>query len=439
MLVLALALCLSILLLPSLLLRYMPFKLFLTRQQNKRLALCYGVWFVLLFLLQVYRLQTEGVTIQIYKQNVMFGWLPYLAINIVCIPHHLEHHIFVAGMQCIYVMLIHEAAILAVINLLPGADLVKYYFLQTGFFITLFALTYPLIKNFFNKVFLSAHAINDRTYWRSVCLLPFLIVADLFFLSYGDRIMAIPLFVPRLILLPLFFMLMYAFSHDVRRMEDGAQLDANNDFLRMQLNTIQENTRLTEEANQKMAVIRHDIRHYNQLLSTLLKEKKNEAALQLITQCDEHIQQTKIQHFCQNPIINAALSLYINKAKQEQVPVEYKIDLPPVLEVDENELAIVLSNLLENAFQASNKQPAGQRSIKIVTRTKDVQLVLSVANRFDGEVRLGEDMLPVTSRNGHGLGMRSLALFRDKYKATVLCSHQDGWFKTLLYVPLEKG
>ena len=45
-----------------------------------------------------------------------------------------------------------------------------------------------------------------------------------------------------------------------------------------------------------------------------------------------------------------------------------------------------------------------------------------------------EDGLPVTNRNGHGRGMRSLALFRDKYKATVLCNQQDGWFKTMIYV-----
>lgn len=439
MLVLALALCLSILLLPGLQLRYMPFKHFLTQKQKKRLAKWYLVWFVLLFLLDVYKLCTEGISVHIYKQQVLFDWLPYLAINIILIPHHLEHHIFVAGMQCIYMMLIHEASLLILINFLPGVDMVKYYFLQTGFFMIIFALTYPLVKNFFNRIFLPVHASNNKTYWRSVCLLPFLIVADLLFLSYDEKLLALPLFVPRLILLPLLIMLMYAFTYNVERMENGVQLDANNDFLRMQLSVIQENANLMEEANQKMAVIRQDIRSYNQRLSTLLKAKKNEKALQLITQCDEHIQQTTIQSFCKNPIINAALSLYINKAKQEQVPVEYKIDLPTAMEVDENELAILLSNLLENAFQASYKQPEGKRSIKIITRMKDAQLVLSVGNRFDGKVTLGEDKLPVTNRNGHGLGMRSLALFRDKYSATVLCSHQDGWFKTLLYVPLEKG
>ena len=102
--------------------------------------------------------------------------------------------------------------------------------------------------------------------------------------------------------------------------------------------------------------------------------------------------------------------------------------------VDENNLAILLCNLLENALQASYKQPEGQRAVKVIARTTDKQLLLSVANRFDAPVPLGEDGLPVTDRNGHGLGMRSLALFRDTYQATVMCSHKDGWFRTMLYL-----
>ena len=154
----------------------------------------------------------------------------------------------------------------------------------------------------------------------------------------------------------------------------------------------------------------------------------------MITGCDDNILQTSIQSYCYNPIINAALSMYIHKAEQEQLPLTHKIDLPTTMKIDENELAILLSNLLENAFLASEKQPAGAREIKILVRTDAKQLLVSVANRFDAPVRLGDDGLPVTHQNGHGLGMRSLALFRDKYQATVLCSQQDGWFKTMIYV-----
>ena len=429
-----LALCLSISLLPSLLLRYLPFKPFLTPQQNKRLAFWYGVWFLVLFGIELQQLLTRGPTVQLYKLNIMLGWLPYLAINIVSIPHHLAHHIFVAGMQCIYVMLLHGFGILVLTILEPSGSLVSYYFQQTCLYLLLFALSYPLIKNFFQRVFMANHAINDQKYWRTICLLPLLIVADIIYLSYSDKIMATTLVVPRLLMLPVFVSLMFAFTYDVQQIEQGAELDANNKFLRVQLNSLQNNAHLMAQASRKMEVIRHDTRHYNQLLSTLLREGKKEAALQLITESDDSLQQTAIKSYCLNPIINTALSIYIEKARQEQIPLEYKVELPTTMSLDENRLAILLCNLLENALQASYKQPQGARTLKVLARTDHRQMLLSVANRFDKPVLFGDDGLPVTNRNGHGLGMRSLALFRDMYQATVLCSHKDGWFKTMIYV-----
>ena len=428
------AFLLSILLLPSLLLRYLPFKPFLTKAQNKRLAFYYAIWFVLLFALDFYMICTFGFSIKFYKLAIILGWLPYLLINIICIPHHLEHHIFVAGMQCIYVMLVHGAAVFILALVFPHFTLIQFAYLQTTLFMLIFAATYPFIRNFFVKVFLASHAINDHSYWRSVCLIPALIIADLMYLSYSNTILAIELFVPRLILLPTFIALMYSFSYDVNRLEDTAALDATNKFLALQLSSLKEHTKLMEESNNKMVVIRHDIRHYNRLLYTLVKEGKTAQALQLIDDCDQNMVQTIIHSFCKNAIINAALSIYITKAQQEDIPIEHKIALPDILDIDENELAILLSNLLENALQATRQEAPENRYIRFTAKTEKNHLVLSLENLCTKVVNLGEDGLPCSNKKGHGLGMRSLKAFKEKYNATVFCSQQEGWFRTLIYV-----
>ena len=74
----------------------------------------------------------------------------------------------------------------------------------------------------------------------------------------------------------------------------------------------------------------------------------------------------------------------------------------------------------------------------MTAKTDHSHLLFMVANRFQDLVVLGDDGLPITYKQGHGLGMRSLAAFRDKYGATVLCSQQDGWFKTMIYVTEKK-
>lgn len=58
-----------------------------------------------------------------------------------------------------------------------------------------------------------------------------------------------------------------------------------------------------------------------------------------------------------------------------------------------------------------------------------------VKNLFDEPVELDEEGLPVTHVKGHGLGMKSLARFRDKYSASIFCQQKDGWFMTYIQVP----
>jgi signal transduction histidine kinase len=428
------AFLLSVILLPSLLLRYLPFKQFLTPAQNKRLGFCYVAWFVVLLCLDTYYLYIWGPSFKFYKLSLMLGWLPYMLINMLCIPHRVEQHLFVAGMQTMYVMMVHGAASIILVLLVPHFDLVQFAYIETSLFLLIFAATYPFIRHFFDRVFAANHAVNDRGYWRSVCLLPFLIVADVIYLSYSDKVMALDLFVPRLLILPTFVILMSAFTYDVDRLEDEASKDASNNFLGMQLASLKEQTNLVEDNNRRLSVFRHDIRHYNRLLYSLIKEGKRDAALSFITDCDENIMHTAVQPYCNSPIINAALSIYISKAQKEQIPLAHKIDLPVILHLDENELALLFCNLLENAFRASYKQPAAERGISITAKTENRHLILAIANRFQDVVQLDDEGLPVTKKQGHGLGMRSLAEFKKKYGATVMCSQQDGWFKIMVYV-----
>jgi signal transduction histidine kinase len=432
-----LALTVNIVTLPGLFLRYLPFREFLLPKQKKQIALAYGICFVLLVCHSCYLLYNHGPSIQFYKFVLMTYWLPYILINMVLIPHHVEHHIFIAGMQCMYVMILHGAAIFLIVELVPKFSIVQFCYYQTGIFLLIFAATYPLIKNFFTKIFFAREAINDHSYWRSACLVPILVTADIIYLSYSNTLMATELLVPRILLLISFITLIYAFSYDIRSLEYRAKLNEDNKLLGIQLNTLKDYAHLTESANQKMAIVRHDIRHYNRLLTELIQEKEYSAALRLITKSDEEMGRTVMQPFCPSPIVNAAISIFASKAEQEKIPFTHKIVLPTLLHIDENELAMLISNLLENSLQASEKQPQNQRSISITAKTENNQFILAVANQYHGVVPLNEDGLPFNTKPDHGLGSRSLAAFKEKYKATVICTHQDNIFKIMIYATPE--
>ena len=427
------ALILGILLLPGLLLRYMPFRHFLSVRQKRQLACSYGAWFIILFCIEFHFLQTRGLSLVLYKQTMIFAFLPYFVINILLIPHHMAHHLFVVGMQSMYTLLLHTGALLIEILVnLPFT--VDRYYVEISLYIILFLITFPFIRNFFDRVFLSPHAINDQAYWRSVCLLPLLIIAGVVYSTYGNQLVVIQQMIPRMLMLPTFIALIYAFSYDMNGLEEKAHLSTSNKFLSMQLQSLKEHAKLLDQSNKKMAIFRHDVRHYNRMLKTLITEGHTDSALHFIKDCDDMIDLTRIEQYALNPVINAALTIYITRAESENIPLSHEINLPADLSVDDNEFAIVICNLLENAFNASYKQPISARGIRLTLKAQNRHIILSVANRFQETVPLGEDNLPVTKAQGHGIGMRSLKAFKEKYGATIMCDQTDGIFKIMLYV-----
>lgn len=91
--------------------------------------------------------------------------------------------------------------------------------------------------------------------------------------------------------------------------------------------------------------------------------------------------------FCENRAADSVVGYYCTLAKREGIPFRAKLDLPQALPVDEIDTCLVLSNLLENAFEASLHTAPARRQIRITAYVHAERLLLvEVENAFDGEV-----------------------------------------------------
>lgn len=133
--------------------------------------------------------------------------------------------------------------------------------------------------------------------------------------------------------------------------------------------------------------------------------------------------------------MNAALTVYVQQARKDGIPISCKVKLndPERSREGDNDLAILLSNTIENAIIASRKQPEGRREIKFSLAYIAPQYVFSLENRCDTRLDFGSDGLPVTSERGHGTGMVSLRKFAEKYSADVDFEQKDGVVCLMMY------
>ena len=188
-----------------------------------------------------------------------------------------------------------------------------------------------------------------------------------------------------------------------------------------------------DKVAQQNSLATHDRRHFNSMLLHLLDQGELEEARTYLKQQLAHtIPQTRV--YCQNKAVNAAIGYYIAKAEASSVPVETNLDIPTQLPFDSVELALVVSNLLENAIQAVSHLPQGHaRFIHFTCRQKG-RLLLEMSNPCPEHTILDNNGLPFSAQSGHGLGTRSVVAFANKYHAELLYSIRDNLFTVRLLI-----
>lgn len=104
------------------------------------------------------------------------------------------------------------------------------------------------------------------------------------------------------------------------------------------------------------------------------------------------------------------------------------------------DLYSLFGNALDNAIEAVGAlDDPERRSVSLIVRRAGDMASVHVENFFDGNVRFGEDGLPLTSkadRFNHGLGTRSMRLIVESYEGSLSASAQGDVFHLNALIPL---
>ena len=140
-----------------------------------------------------------------------------------------------------------------------------------------------------------------------------------------------------------------------------------------------------------------------------------------------------IQKYCENTTVNAAISHYLSRAKKKGIQTTVSANIPVSLPVDEMELAITISNLLENAVYACLKLPEEERYLKLTAKYKN-QLLIEIENSCEGTVPLNEEGYPFSKEDNHGIGTRSVLAFVGKTNSEIQYLSEEKRFRVRLIV-----
>ena len=204
----------------------------------------------------------------------------------------------------------------------------------------------------------------------------------------------------------------------------NVRLQQENQLLSMQQQRYESLKASIEEARQA----RHDLRHQLCQLAALAEEGNLEKIKAYLSGAVSRIPSLEL-HFCENRAADGVVGYYCALAKREQIPFSVQIDLPECLPVDEINLCLVLSNLLENALEASLRTAPARRRIKLTAYLHGNSLALiQVENTYDGVIREKDGVFLSSKRKGDGVGIQSVRHIAEKSGGVSTVTYQDGLF-----------
>ena len=204
----------------------------------------------------------------------------------------------------------------------------------------------------------------------------------------------------------------------------NVRLQQENQLLSMQQQRYESLKAAIEEARQA----RHDLRHQLCQLAALAEEGNLEKIKAYLSDAVSRIPSLEL-HFCENRAADSVVGYYCALAKREQIPFSVQLDLPECLPVDEIDLCLVLSNLLENALEASLRTAPARRRIKLTAYLHGNSLALiQVENTYDGVIREKGGVFQSSKRKGDGVGLQSVRHIAEKSGGVSTVTYQDGVF-----------
>ena len=121
-----------------------------------------------------------------------------------------------------------------------------------------------------------------------------------------------------------------------------------------------------------------------------------------------------------NPIIDVAISEYAGQFKKANIPFEHSFQYPEQLNINPFDLSVVITNALQNAYEASvNIQDP---SVKLTSVTRENTFIISLKNHIDNKIYIDpEEDIPVSSKkdDGHGYGLKNIRTIARKYNGDI--------------------
>ena len=148
--------------------------------------------------------------------------------------------------------------------------------------------------------------------------------------------------------------------------------------------------------------------------------------------------QNVVEHVDVNhPVLNVILNQKYKYAKDKGICILFLLNDLSCIWLEEQDIVILLSNLLDNAIEACEKVNS-EKIIRLKLLLETQQIVLSIQNPLKENLIIVDENRIKTSKKdseNHGIGLQNVKQVIDKYHGISGIHCEDKWFYYTAVIP----
>lgn len=201
-----------------------------------------------------------------------------------------------------------------------------------------------------------------------------------------------------------------------KMLQEKSASNAVQEMISQQLHDATQQIEQLRLADKQAALYRHDMRHHFNYLNLCISQNKLDEATEYIQQIFDVFDDTKIIPYSSNESLNLIFSSFQKEAAENQIAFTVDAPAKDFSRFTILDLCKLLYNGIENAIRACQQvEDPQKRYIHIELYEKNHKLCCQICNSYSIEPHFNENGIPLSARNGHGIGVKSMVYVVNKY------------------------
>lgn len=253
----------------------------------------------------------------------------------------------------------------------------------------------------------------------------------LFYLSEENTMLELLCLILTCLMLLMIFMTMFLLN---RLWQKNQRLYEYN-LTKIQVKQQQKQLLSLKENEEQIKEIRHDTKNYLISYRALLIEGRIQEVIDELDKMIDTKLAPKPTEFCSNQLVNTLLMQKYMECQEKNIPISVHTIISDSYE--DIETLVAISNLIDNAIEASEKLPPEKASVSIEIVPRPNGISILIANHIDRSVLLANPDLTTTKpdKKQHGIGIQSAKRIIEQKNGILEIYEENNKFCVQIYIP----